>query len=47
MGNCNYYIYDKEEERFVSVSYSSLEAAEYWLELNGDYERFDIYEKLT
>lgn len=47
MCNCNYYIYDKEKEQFVSVSYSSFEAAEHWIELNGDYERFDIYEKLT
>ncbi len=44
-----FYIYDKENEEFLSMSFSSFNGAESWLEncLGADYDRYDIYEKLT
>ena len=45
--SCNYYVWNKEEEEFISTSFSTFEDAEYWVETNGGYERYDIFEKIT
>ena len=44
-----YRIYDNEEEKFIWWSFRTLAGAEDYIEacLNGDYERYVIYERLT
>ena len=45
---CNYYIYDNESECFLGVSFADFEDAErYMMKLDAEYERYDIYEKIT
>lgn len=44
---CDYYIWDNEEERFIGTQFASFEGAESWIEKNGDFDRYDIFEKLT
>lgn len=52
---CNYYIYDKESECFLGMSFADFEDAErYMMKLNeqneeafADGNRYDVYEKIT
>lgn len=45
---CKYYIYDNENECFLSISFADFEDAErYMMKLDAEYERYDIYEKIA
>lgn len=47
--NCPYYIYDTEEEVFLSSHFATFEGAEDYIENNcgGNYEQYEIFKKLS
>lgn len=44
---CDYYVWDKEEEEFINTHFATFEGAENWVETNGGYDKFNIFEKIV
>lgn len=47
--SCDFYIWDTEEEEFLSTHFSTFLGAESYIEncLRNDFERYQIFEKLS
>lgn len=42
--SCDYYVWDKQNEEFINTHFATFEDAEIWVEINGGYERYYIFE---